>query len=120
MGTSSVRKGAIATVSFATLSGSSDFPQLSATAAQTEGLACPSSVKMVGSPQPSGDASNDSSFYQVQLPGAGKVNESGLFLLHQGRPKLAKGPKSTTHRQPAIALGRKSRHKGKPVKSPYE
>ncbi len=117
---SHVRKGAIAAVSFATQPGIAGFPQLDATATQTEGSACLSSLKMAGSPQPSGDASNDSSSDQVQLPEAGKANDSGLFILHQEGPKLAKGSKPTTDRQPAIAIGRKSRHKGKPVRSPFE
>lgn len=85
------------------------------------GLAVDEEAEKAGSPRPFRDTSHDSSSSQVLLPKPDSKLGNGHPLHLQQRirpaPSHAKGPtgKLTTN-----TAGRRSRHKSKPVRSPFE
>ena len=85
------------------------------------GPALDEEAEKAGSPRPLRDTSHDSSSSQVLLPKPnGKPDDGHLIHLQQrvkAAPSHARGFNS---RQITNTTGRKSRHKSKPVRSPFE
>ena len=85
------------------------------------GLALDEEAEKAGSPRPSRDTSHDSSSSQLLLPKPDGKPGNGHFIHLQQRikaaPSHAQGPMG---RHISNTTGRKSRHKSKPVRSPFE
>lgn len=81
------------------------------------GLALDEEAEKAGSPRPLRDTSHDSSSSQVLLP---KPDNGHLIHLQQRVKAAPSHAKGSSGRQITNTTSRKSRHKSKPVRSPFE